>query len=142
MEELLTLRHYIESGRYDDALLLIDELEEMSREDKLNKIYSYAVILLIHLIKREAERRTTRSWEVSIYQAADHIKRVNQRRKAGGVYANREELVEVLEESFESALKRAALEAFEGQYSEQEIKSMIDKDAIIEEAIRWIAVDG
>ena len=35
MEELSVLRQYIEQGRYGDALLFIDELEEMSKEEKL-----------------------------------------------------------------------------------------------------------
>ena len=51
MEELLTLRRYIEQQRYTEALDLLAELEEMSREDKVNKIYSLAKILLLHLIK-------------------------------------------------------------------------------------------
>jgi len=54
MKELTTLRQFIEQGKYNDALLVIDELEEMSKEDKLNKIYSYAEILLNHLIKKQA----------------------------------------------------------------------------------------
>jgi hypothetical protein len=34
-------------------------MEEMSREDKVNKIYSCPEILLLHLIKQRAEQRTT-----------------------------------------------------------------------------------
>ena len=51
MEELLALRRYIELQRYTEALDLLAEMEEMSREDKVNKIYSFAEILLLHLIK-------------------------------------------------------------------------------------------
>ncbi|NEQ12218.1 MAG: DUF29 domain-containing protein, partial [Moorea sp. SIO4E2] len=86
MEELTLLRQLIEEKKYHKALEIVDELEEMSREDKLNKIYSYAVILLLHLIKQEVEKRTTRSWEFSIYNASKNIKRVNKRRKSGGYY--------------------------------------------------------
>ncbi len=43
----------------------------MSKEDKIHKIRSYAIILLIHLIKQEAEQRTTRSWDCSIYSARE-----------------------------------------------------------------------
>ncbi len=68
MEELTMLRQYIEGHNYQEALLLIEEMEEMSKEDKLNKIYSYGVILLLHLIKQAAEKRTTRSWDFSIYE--------------------------------------------------------------------------
>jgi len=41
MEELTTLRSYIEAKRYDEALALIAEMEEMSLDDKINKIGSF-----------------------------------------------------------------------------------------------------
>src|SRR4029453_3626548 len=66
MDELAELRTLLETGRIEEALLLVDELDEMSREDKINKMSSYMRILLIHLIKWQAEQRCTRSWEVSI----------------------------------------------------------------------------
>ncbi|MFN7659919.1 MAG: DUF29 family protein, partial [Dolichospermum sp.] len=66
MEELLTLRELLLKGDMTGALAIVDELEEMSRDDKINNIRSYAVILLIHLIKQKAENRTTKSWELSI----------------------------------------------------------------------------
>jgi len=138
MEELSVLRQYIEQGRYSDALLFIDELEEMSKEDKLNKIFSYALILLIHLIKKQAEQRTTRSWDFSIDHAVLQIKRTNRRRKAGGVYASPQELKEVLEEAFELALKKAALEVFEGGLDETELAQKLDKIVIVEEALAKI----
>ena len=84
MEELLELRKCIEEQRYPDALLIIGEMEEMSREDKRNKIYSYAAILLMYLIKKEAEQRTTKSWDFSIYNSVTQIAITNKRRKAGG----------------------------------------------------------
>ena len=97
----------------------------MSKEDKLNKIYSYAVILLLHLIKQSAEKRSTRSWEFYIYNSTKEIKRVNKRRKSGEYYANEEELKEIIADAFDTAIKRSALEAFEGQYSEKELSKKI-----------------
>ena len=138
MEELLKLRQYIQEQSYDQALTLIDEMEEMSKEDKLNKIYSHAVILLLHLIKQTAEQRSTRSWEFSIYNATKEIKRVNKRRKSGGYYASEEELQEILADAFDTAIKRAALEAFEGQYSEVELAARIDSDQIQQKAMTLI----
>ena len=73
MEELLELREFVVAGNLDAALSLIDELEEMSKEDKINKIYSYCVVLLVHLIKQQAEKRTTHSWDVSIRNSIDVI---------------------------------------------------------------------
>jgi len=52
MEELKELKGYIRDGKYHDALMLVDELEEMSKDDKINKIERYLIILLSHLIKQ------------------------------------------------------------------------------------------
>lgn len=86
MEELLELRELLQQGKVDEALLLVDELEDMSLSDKINKIDSYGVILLVHLIKQQAEKRSTRSWEISIENAAREISKLNKCRKAGGYY--------------------------------------------------------
>jgi flagellar hook-length control protein FliK len=139
MEELLLLRELIEQKEYDRALEVVNELEEMSWEDKLGKIYSYAVILLIHLIKQDAEKRSTRSWEFSIYNSSKEIKRVNKRKKSGGFYASEEELQEILTDAFDTALKKAALEAFEGIYMDNELKEKIEEDKIKLKALSLIS---
>lgn len=66
MEEILTLKSLILKGDMEGALTIVEELEEMSCDDKINAIESYAVILLLHLVKQQAEKRTTRSWDVSM----------------------------------------------------------------------------
>ena len=138
MEELFELRMYIEQGRYAEALQLIEEMEEMSKDDKINKIYSVMVILLLHLIKRCAERRTTRSWEYSIWSASRQIQRVNKRRKAGDFYLSEQELREVIAESYPDALRRAALEAFEGQYTETQLEAMFDREQLCQDACAMV----
>ena len=75
------------------ALALVEEMTEMGKDDKINKITSYAKILLIHLINRQAEKRTTRSWDLSIENSIDEIQKTNRRRKSGGTYLSSEELV-------------------------------------------------
>ena len=138
MEELIILRKYIEERDYIKALELVGELEEMSREDKLNKIYSYTVILLIHIIKQQAEKRTTRSWNVSINNSVREINRTNKRRKSGGYYANEAELKETIDEAFEAAIERASLEAFEGIYNSEELKQMLEIEDIKKTALNLI----
>ncbi len=132
------IRQYIQEQRYEEALELVDELEAMSKEDKLNKIYSYAVILLLHLIKQAAEQRSTRSWEFSIYNSTKEIKRTNKRRKSGGYYANEDELKEILNDAFDTAIKKAALEAFEGEYKEDELILKIKPEEIKAQALSLI----
>jgi hypothetical protein len=135
MDELSELRDILQAGRIEDALLLVDELDEMSREDKINKISSYMRILLIYLIKQQAEQRSTRSWEVSIKEALRQIQRTNTRRKAGGVYLERDELLEELEDVYDLALERAALEVFGGIYEAADIASRLSRQEVLERAL-------
>lgn len=138
MEELFELRTHIEKGRYADALLLLGEMEEMSREDKINKIESFLDVLLIHLIKQYAEKRTTRSWNASVYNALRQIEKINKKRKSGGYYLSKEELNASVEESYRACLKYASLEAFGGAFDETELARMVDELQIKKEALELI----
>jgi hypothetical protein len=138
MEELMTLKELLYQGKIPEALELIEELEEMSKSDKLNKIFSYGIILLLHLIKQVAEKRTTKSWEASIRNAVKQIQRTNKRPKAKGTYLTEEELAETLQDAYDLALDRASLEAFEGIYNSAEIGAIVEKEEIIQRAIKLI----
>jgi len=116
MEELLELKSLLLKGDTKGALAIVEELEEMSRDDKINNIISYGVILLLHLIKQQAENRTTRSWDVSIRNSVRQIQTKNKRRKAGGYYLTPEELRLALEEAYPTAIDQASLEVDEGRY--------------------------
>lgn len=135
MEELIELRHNIQIGNYVKALQIVDELEAMSVEDKLNKIFSYAIVLLLHIIKENAETRLTKSWKLSINNSAKQINRINKRRKSGGYYAKEADLKEIIDDAFELALEGAAIEAFGGVYSEAELLAKIDVEVIKEKAL-------
>lgn len=141
MEELLELKTLLTQGNISDALLLVEEMTEMSKDDKINKIYSYGVILLLHLIKQQAEKRTTRSWNISIRNAVRQINRTNKRRKANGYYLTSSELKNTLLEAYDSALDGASLEAFEGRYSSAKLAKMIDYDQLIADALDLITQD-
>ena len=141
MEELLELKGYIDQKDYAAALTLIGEMEEMSKDDKIHKIYSLVVILLLHLIKKEAEQRTTRSWEFSIRNAVKEIKYINRRRKAGGCYLAAEELTEIINDAYPTALERAAMEAFEGQYTDAQLSAKLDQEQIKQQAYKLISGD-
>jgi len=139
MDELLQLRDHIEHGRYAEALTLIGEMEEMSRDDKIQKVESYLQVLLVHLIKQRAEQRSTRPWDVSIRNAADAIARVNKRRRAGGHYLTADELAEAIDEVLPSALRQASLEAFEGRYDDAELAGQIDTARLKETALALVS---
>ncbi|WP_035990478.1 DUF29 family protein [Leptolyngbya sp. KIOST-1] len=138
MEELLELKGRLLQGDIPGALVIIEDLEEMSRDDKVSNIRSYAKILLLHLIKQQAENRTTRSWDVSIRNSALEIQSKNKRRKAGGHYLQPEELRSALEEAYEPALNAASLEVAEGLYDPETLAAKLDRDTIIDRAMGHI----
>jgi hypothetical protein len=138
MEEIMALRRYLEERRYDEALHIAIELEDMARDDKIIRIGSFAEILLIHLIKRAAEGRTTRSWDDSIDHAIEQICRYNKRRESGGYYLRPDELQAAVREVYPSALRRAAREAFEGQFSPQQLAQKIDAERILNDTLAMI----
>ena len=138
LDELDELRQAIASGDYDQALALIDEMDEMSRDDKTSKIESYMRILLIHLIKQHAEDRNTRSWQASVDEAIERITASNKRRKSGGYYLTEDGLGEALGGMWTSALRWASLEAFEGIYTAEQLAAMVNRDELLETAFALI----
>ncbi|MDB9371833.1 DUF29 family protein [Nodularia sphaerocarpa] len=140
MEELIELRELLKRGNISSALLMIDEMEEMSQKDILNKIRSYGIILLLHLIKQEIEKRTTRSWDVSIRNAILEIQDLNARPKSKGTYLDDYELRESLESAYRQAINQASLEINEGQYESSELQQMINKQDICNRAMAALSV--
>ncbi|MEZ4529128.1 MAG: DUF29 family protein, partial [Desulfobacterales bacterium] len=138
MEELFQLRKCIENQDYAGALSLIGEMEEMSRDDKISKIGSYLEVLLLHLIKQHAEKRTTRSWDISIRNSVRAVARISKRRKTGGYYLDNQELELSANDVWPSALDVASLEAFEGRYDSAELEKMIDSRQICTQALQMI----
>ena len=138
MEELLSLKDLLVKGDVQGALIIVEELTEMSRNDIIKTIRSYAVILLLHLIKQQAENRTTRSWEVSIRNLVREIQRENKRRKAGGYYLTPEELLEILADAYLNAIDQATLEVEEGRYEAQELEKLVNREEIINRALTLI----
>jgi hypothetical protein len=135
MDELEELREAIHAGNYSQALAIIDELDEMSRSDKINKIYSYMRVLLVHMIKASAEQRLTKSWRTSIDLALRQIARTNKRGKSGGYYLNEDDLAEELADAWTDAIRLAALEAFEGVYEAEALAAMVSQEAILTDAL-------
>ncbi|MBD2607242.1 DUF29 family protein [Scytonema hofmannii FACHB-248] len=138
MEELLTLKNLLVQGDVQGALMIVEELTEMSRNDIIKTIRSYAVILLLHLIKQQAENRTTRSWDVSIRNSVREIQRENKRRKAGGYYLTPEELWETLVEAYLNAIDQASLEVEEGRYELEELEKLVNQEKILNRALGLI----
>jgi len=138
MEELLELKALLLKGDIKGSLAIVEELEDMSKNGIISTIRGYAVILLLHLIKQQAENRTTRSWDVSIRNSVREIQRQNKRRKAAGYYLSDEELTETLNDAYLNALDAASLEVEAACYQSEQIEALIDKNKLISAAFLLI----
>lgn len=138
MEELLELKALLLKGDIKGSLAIVEDLEDMSKNGIISTIRSYAVILLLHLIKQQAEKRTTRSWDVSIRNSVREIQRQNKRRNAAGYYLSDEELTETLNDAYLNALDAASLEVEAGRYQSEQIEAIIDKNKLISDAFLLI----
>jgi hypothetical protein len=138
MEEILQLKEYLVHHRYDDAMLLVGEMEDMAKEDKINRVYSYCVVLLVHLIKRHAEQHSTASWDVSIHNSLKTIAKTNKRRNASGYYLSDDGLMEELADAFDEALHIASLQAFGGAFTPKELLTKFSQEAVVQEAWRLV----
>ena len=133
-QELTDLRNSILEGRYDDALFIVDELESMSKEDKINKITSYLVRIMIHLIKNQIEKRLTNSWAASISDSIRQIKKTNLKDNKTSYYINKNEWQELLEDALDGPIRPASLEVQDGKLRAAQLSAMIDKNQLIETA--------
>ena len=93
---------------------------------------------MLHLIKQQVEKRTTRSWDVSIRNSVLKIQGLNKRRKAGGVYLPPEELRLALEEAYPQAINEASLEVEEGRYDASELEQLVKREEILNRALALI----
>jgi hypothetical protein len=142
MEEILKLKELLLQGDIQGSLAIVNELEEHSRDDIISNIRSYAVILLLHLIKQKAENRTTRSWDVSIRNSILEIKAKNKRRKSGGVYLPPDDLLNTLAEAYPQAINKASLEVKEGYYESEELEQLMSQDEILNQAMQLILIEN
>ncbi len=134
MDELMMLRKMVEEHDYEGALAIIGDLDEMAKDDKINKIESYLVVLLIHLVKQNAEQRTTKSWNRSIDNSLAGIAKSNKQRNAGGHYMRDDEFPALIDEMFALSVRNASYEAFEAIYSADQLADMINADQIKQDA--------
>ena len=133
-QELTDLRNSILEGRYDDALFIVDELESMSKEDKINKIKSYLVRIMVHLIKNQIEKRLNNSWAASITDSIAEIKTTNLKDNKTSYYIKEEDWAILLEEAMGRAIRLAAVEVQGGKLRPPQVSAMIDKNQLIQTA--------
>ncbi|MEH2168609.1 MAG: DUF29 family protein [Nostoc sp.] len=139
-QELIDLRTCIQEGRYADALAIVDELEGMSKQAILRNIQAYLRILLIHLIKNQLEQRLTNSWVASIRNSLIEIKKLNIKDNKKSYYINLNEWDICIEDEIEVAVRDASVEVLNGIYNEFQLAEMVDRNQIIQTALKFLAL--
>ncbi len=127
MEEIIELKQSIINHDWEKSLFLVEELEEMGRQDKINNLQSFLVILLIHLIKIQVEKRVTKSWRNSIINSILEIQKRNRLGKKS-YYIKQNDWQDSFDESLPRALIKASQEIFGGM----DLNDLID---LIDEAM-------
>ncbi len=135
MEELEQLRIFIEDGDVHAALALLDELDDMNRDALIRNIKSHMVRLLQHLVKRDIEGKTTRSWETTIANALDDIYDLNHRRKSGSQIVSNNELADVLAEAWRRALREASADM---QQETRDLAALVNQGELLSRALSMI----
>jgi hypothetical protein len=130
-QELLDLRLSILAGRYGDALMLVDELEGMSKQAILRNIESFLIRLLVHLIKNQVEQCLTNSWIASISDSIVQIAKLNRKDNKISYYILLDEWDPYLEEAIEAAIRPASVEVLGGQLRPQQLSERIDREQLL-----------
>lgn len=140
VQELIDLRTCIETQRYDQALIIVDELEGMSRKSILRTIKSFLIRLLIHLIKNQIEQRLTNSWIASISDSVIQIQDLNLQDNKKSHYLKIEEWDDLLDESFAASIRPASVEVLNGNLKPHQLIQQIDQTQILEIAKQLITL--
>jgi hypothetical protein len=129
MEEILELKDCLLNQQYDRAFAIVEDLEAMGRQDKINNLESFLVILLIHLIKIQVEKRVTRSWRNSISNSLLAIQKRNRLGKKSH-YVKLDEWDEHILNCQLEAILCAAKEVFEGM-DYRDLEKLVDFDQLM-----------
>jgi DhnA family fructose-bisphosphate aldolase class Ia len=130
-QELIELRQSILAGRYDDALEIIDDLEEINKQAILRKIEAFLVRLLIHLIKNQIEQRLTNSWIASIFDSVIQIAKLNLKGNQTSHYIKADEWQTYLEEALAMAIRPASAEIYGGTLKPSQIIQRLNQVTLI-----------
>jgi hypothetical protein len=139
-QELIELRQSILEGRYDDALEIIDDLEEMSKQAILRKIEAFLVRLCIHLIKNQIEQRLTNSWIASISDSVIQIAKLNFKYNQKSYYIQADEWQEYLDEAVARAIRPASAEIFQGTLKPSQISQRLNQELLIDIAQKLLGL--
>ncbi|MGL6340658.1 MAG: hypothetical protein ACRC80_16150 [Waterburya sp.] len=71
MGELLYLKQQLLQGNYEEALKIVTELEMISKQDKLNSLETFLLVMISHLITIQiSDADTVYMWNVNKIKAS------------------------------------------------------------------------
>ena len=123
-QELLDLKKAIANQDLTKAMAIVSDLEVMSREDKIQKLQSHLVVLLVHLLKMQLERRLTNSWRASILNSLLQIKRTNRMGNKKTPYIKSEDWEEAIAEVMPEVYVLAATEVLNGVLNDNQVEEL------------------
>jgi hypothetical protein len=142
MEELYTLREMLLKGDISSALLIVEQLQEINRDQKISDMRPEAVTLLLTLIKQQIEGRGNRLGDLTMRNAVRAIITKNKRRKSNTYYLLDDDLRLAIEEAYVEAVDWAAMEIQEGRYQPEELSRLLQSSLIIDQAMELIRQEG
>ncbi|WP_442942344.1 hypothetical protein [Nostoc sp.] len=96
--------------------------------------------MLIHLIKNQVEQRLTNYWVASIRNSLIEIKKLNLKDNKKSYYINLNEWDIYIEDEIEVAVPDASVEVLNGMYNEFQLTEMVDRNQIIQTALKFLAL--
>lgn len=129
-QELIELREAITQGRTAEALYLVNELDDVGRRAIIRNIESYLVVLLMHLIKSQAENKLTRSWRSSMRNSVLEISSLNLQDNKKAYYIHQDDWKDFLEYAYQRAFFEAADEV-DGGIESQALAARVDKTEVL-----------
>lgn len=136
MEEIIELKQLIINHDWEKSLAIIEELEAIGRQDKINNLESFLVILFIHLIKIKAEKRVTKSCRNSIINSLLEIQKRNHLGKKSH-YIKQNDWEDSFLQSLPIALIKASEKVF-GGIDLDELVGLIDQQTLKEQTFELL----
>lgn len=134
-QELLDLKQAIANQDLSRAMAIVNDLEAMSREDKIQKIQSHLAVLLLHLLKMQLEQRLTNAWRASVLNALLQIKRTNRMGNKKTPYIQSEDWQEAIAEVMPEVYVIAATEVLGGVLDDAQVEELANQQKLFSCAI-------
>lgn len=103
----------------------------MSKKATLRNIKSFLVRMLIHLIKNKVKQRLINSWAASISDSIVQIQDLNLQDNKTSYYIKLNEWETMIIQAFESAIRQASVEVFNGRLSPFQLSKLVDRNQVM-----------